>query len=322
VFDRVWIISDGKIGDVSQCRGVCEALGVVAEERVVAPRAPWLWFLPWGPLPPKDRRGRPGSPIGGPLPQLAIASGRRTLAYLREIKRAGSGEVFTVYLKDPRARADYVDLFWVPVHDRLRGNNVVVTLTSPHRYAPERLASQFGAVPDYLRELPKPMIGVLLGGDSRDFRYTDADCGRLASALRQLAEQGGGLAITPSRRTPAKLAAGIRAALAGQRYFWWDGNGENPYGYMLAHADRLVVTADSTNMVMEACVTGRPVYYFRPTGGSDKIERMLSSLTDYGAIRPLPEAPDALANWSYPPLYASDIVAAAIRKAAAARGFG
>lgn len=320
MFDRVWIISDGKMGDLIQCRGVADALGVAAEERLVAPTAPWVWLLPWGPLPPQDRPSRPGSPIGGALPRLAIASGRRTLAYLRALKRLGGTGILTVYLKDPRTRADYVDIIWVPAHDQRRGANVVVTLTSPHRYSPARLATDFAAVPDYLANLRRPMVGVLLGGDSRDFHYTDTDSERLARSLRGLAERGLGLAVTASRRTPAGLAAGIRAALAGVPHFWWDGSGENPYGYLLAHADYLLVTADSTNMVMEACVTGRPVYYFRATGGSAKIERMLSSLTAQGAIRPLPEAPHALESWSYEPLYAADVIAAAIRQAAAERG--
>jgi uncharacterized protein len=89
----------------------------------------------------------------------------------------------------------------------------------------------------------------------------------------------------------------------------------------LAHADFILATADSTNMVMEACVTGRPVYYYTPTGGAAKIERMLKSLEQYGAIRPLPGDSGLLADWRYEPLYSADVIAGAIRRAAAGRGF-
>lgn len=319
MFRRVWIISDGKMGDLSQCRGVAEALGLTAEERIVAPGRPWVWLMPWGPLPPADRPERPASPLHGALPDLAIASGRRTLAYLRSLKQRAGDAVFTVYLKDPRTRAAYIDLIWVPQHDARRGDNVIVTLTSPHRYSPQRLARDYAEQPDFLAALPRPLVAVLLGGNSADFTFTSEDCERLARSLEKLAAGGAGLAITASRRTPAELEARLRQELAGMPYYWWDGEGDNPYGHLLAHADMTIVTADSTNMVMEACVTGRPVYVFRPGGGSRKIEQMLEQLTACGAIRPLPAASGRLDSWRYEPLYAADVIAEAIRTAAAQR---
>lgn len=312
-FRSVWILTDGKMGDLIQCRGIASALGVEAEERIIEPRKPWVWFMPWGPVPPGDRPDQAGSPIAYPLPDLVIASGRRTVAYLRLIKRASCGKTFAVYLKDPRIRGEFIDLIWVPQHDRRTGANVFETLASPHRYSPRRLAEEFGALPDELGSLPRPLVSVLLGGDSKGFSFQKEDCERLAAQLRLLADQGAGLAITPSRRTPDILANAIREQLAGSVHYWWDGSGDNPYGYLLAHADCTIVTADSTNMVMEACVTGRAVHYFRPAGLSKKkIDRMLEGLTQYGAVRPLPAQVAELDNWTYQPIYAAEEIAAAI----------
>src|SRR2546421_10133950 len=126
----IWILTDGKAGDVVQCRGVAEAVvaaaGGAIEERIVRPRPPFVWAMPWGPPDPRDRAA-----LAPPWPDLAIASGRRAAAYLRALKQRSPG-TFTVFLKDPRTGPGAADLIWVPEHDRLRGDNVLATPTSPH----------------------------------------------------------------------------------------------------------------------------------------------------------------------------------------------
>ena len=49
-----WVLSDGKAGDEQQCLGVVEALGVTPDIRRVAPRAPFSWLMPWGPIDPRE----------------------------------------------------------------------------------------------------------------------------------------------------------------------------------------------------------------------------------------------------------------------------
>ena len=66
--------------------------------------------------------------------------------------------------------------------------------------------------------------------------------------------------MTPSRRTGAEVEAELRKALADTPSYIWDGQGENPYLAVLALADSLITTADSVNMVSEACFTGKPVH--------------------------------------------------------------
>jgi mitochondrial fission protein ELM1 len=53
---------------------------------------------------------------------------------------------------------------------------------------------------------------------------------------------------------------------------------------MLAHADAIVVTADSANMLGEAASTGVPILVFTPTGLNPKFERFLDGLRRHGAV--------------------------------------
>ncbi len=316
LFKRVWILSDGKKGDLVQCEGVADALEVKAQTRIVSPSRPWEWLMPWGPVPPQDRIGQKGSPLSPPLPDLVLAAGWRTLAYVRAIKRRQRHRVFTVFLKNPRCKAPYIDLVWAPAHDRLQGGNVITSLASPHRYSPGVLARDHGVKPDYLQTLSVPLVAVLLGGESKDYHFSQADCMRLAQSLSDLAAAGAGLAITPSRRSSSLLIDILRQKLEGQNIYWWDGQTPNPYGSLLAHCDQFIVTADSANMIGEACVSGRPVWVFRPSGGSRKFDRLLEGFVEHGAVRLLPDRIGELPDWRYEPLFAATDIAREIEKRA------
>lgn len=281
-----WVISDGKAGDEVQCLGVIERLGLTAQVRRIAPRAPFTWLMPWGGIDPREGPSRSASPLAGSLPDIAIASGRRTVPYLRKIKALSGGRTFTTFLKDPRTGTRAADFIWVPEHDRLRGANVLATLTSPHRISPQRMAEAAARPPHGLGAATRPRVAVLMGGDSRHHRFTPHDIDNLAQGLRQLAGSEAFLMATASRRTPARLVEEARAIVQAADGFFWNGTGENPYIALLAMADAIVVTADSVNMVGEAVATGRPVMVFEPSGGSAKITAFLTGLDRLGAIRP------------------------------------
>jgi uncharacterized protein len=310
---RCWILSDGKAGDEAQCLGVSERLGLVAAIRRIAPRMAYALLAPYGPIDPKDRADHAQSPLHGPLPDIVIASGRRTVPYVRYLKRradlsrAGAA-LLTVYLKDPRIGKRAADLIWVPQHDRLRGDNVVVTLTSPHRISPERLAAERAKPPPWGAE-GRTTIGVVLGGDSQHHRFTSSDIAGFMSTLTAITAAGARLIVTPSRRTPPALAQDVAKLCATTGGFFWDGEGTNPYLAILAHADHLIVTADSVNMLGEAAATGTPIHVFTPTGGHTKISSFVKGLFDHGAVRPLGEH---LESWAYPPLDATDEIAARV----------
>ena len=303
-----WILTDGKAGDENQCLGLAEALRVTTELRHVPRSGPFTWLAPWGPADPRLRRT--GGALHGPLPALAIASGRRAVPALRACRRIGVP--FTAYLKDPRTGPGAADVIWVPDTDRLRGPNVITTLTSPHRVSAERLAAA-RAAPD--PRLPGPgmsRVAVLLGGDSRHVRFTDAEAARLIDGLRRLAGEGHRLMMTASRRTPEGLRLAARTLAAETGGFFWDGTGENPYLALLALADALVVTSDSINMVSEAVATGVPVLVFELPGTPPRHARMIAELKQRGAVAAFN---GLFVDLRYTPIDATPIIARALEDA-------
>ena len=311
IIPSVWVLTDGKAGDELQCLGVADRLGAVAEIRRVAPRKPFSWLMPRGPIDPREAPERPGSPIRPPFPDIVIASGRRAVPYLRAVAKASNGRSFTVFLKDPRTGPQTADLIWVAEHDRLRGANVLVTATAPHRLTPARLAAARAAPPAPIAALPRPRVAVIVGGDSRHHRFTPADIARFAGLLDRLGASGVALMGSPSRRTPPALSAALAEVFARHGGWWWDGGGENPYLALLANADTIVATADSTNMIGEAAATGRPILVYEPEGGHAKISGFLAALTRHGAVY---RFDGRLEGAPYEPLDSTGTIADAVRE--------
>jgi mitochondrial fission protein ELM1 len=308
-----WVFSDGKAGHEAQCFGVVDALGLKAEVKRVRPSGIFKLLSPWGPVTPREGFGRTASLLAPPWPALAFAIGRTTIPYLRALRRRAGLATYTVILMDPRTGPNSADLIWVPEHDRRRGPNVITTLTAPHRYSPQRLQELRAHVPPSIAALPRPRVACLIGGPNGDYTYSEADQARLLRSLQALADDGLGLMITASRRTPARLASAIKNAF-GSKSLYWDGDGHNPYPDFLAHADMFFITADSVSMTCEAAATGRPIYVFFPTGGSAKFDRFHAALAGYGATKPIPSPGAALDTWTYKPLHSADVIAAEITR--------
>ena len=282
---NVWVLTDGKIGDDVQCLAVAEALAANFDKRVIGPRAPWSWIAPWGPIDPRDRRGRAESPLNGGLPDMVIASGRRAIPYACALKAASGGGVGVVILKDPRFRRAAADVIWAPMHDNLSGPNVITTLTSPHGLGAKlvQLRNNQGS---------EKQLGVFLGGPSGGARYDAADAVDLAIRINKAAKSFDRLCITASRRTPATFLDEFAPQLDHGALSLWRGSGKNPYLDILANASALIVAGDSHNMVSEAVASNAGVYVWRPRGIAAKLDHFVRELEQIGRIRCFSEAAD------------------------------
>lgn len=309
-----WIITDGKTGMDVQARGVADALGLAYEMKRVTPTGIWRVAAPWGPVSPKERFGSERSVFAPPWPAVAIATGRASVPYIRRLRKLAGLGTYTIVLQDPKTGPDTADLIWVPEHDRRRGANVFTTLTAPHSFTAPRLASLRAAIPPQIAALPRPRVAVVLGGKNGIYRFKDSDDDRFRVALQSIGDLGASFMITPSRRSHQRLVRAAESATAGRPRIIWNMTGDNPYPDFLAHADRLVVTADSVNMTGEACATGRPVWVFHPSGGSAKFRRFHEALEKFGATRQLPDHVSSLADWSYAPLDAAQLIASEVEQ--------
>lgn len=306
-----WVVTDGRAGLVNQARGLAEAIGLPIEVKTVAPLLPWtilpvtMWPATLSSLNAKS------SKLEAPWPRVAVGCGWRSIPYMLEIKRRSGGRTFTVQLQDPRIDPKHFDLIVPPEHDHVVGVNVVSIVGSPNGITRAKLDDARAKWSAALDALPRPRVAVLIGGASNSHRFGEDDARALAHQLKALAAKGAGLMITTSRRTGDKQTKAIKDTLAGTRAYIWDGAGDNPYLGLLASADAVLVTSDSTNMVVDAATAGAPVYIVDIPGGDPKFDALHRRLAELGIAR---NFGGEIERWRYTPLNETARVAALIRE--------
>src|SRR2546421_7978442 len=199
----VWVLHDGKPGMASQALGLAEATGFPFAERQLSVRRPWGWLPPQLWLAPLRAASEGGVRLAPPWPDLVIGCGRHSAMPALAIRRASGGRTFAAQVQDPRIGRGEFDLLFVPEHDRLRGPRVIVTRGAIHRVTATRLTEERQRFPG-LAGLPRPILGVLIGGANRSYRLgLDRLAGIAEAIARILRASGGSAVVTPSRRTRA-----------------------------------------------------------------------------------------------------------------------
>jgi mitochondrial fission protein ELM1 len=306
----VWVLHDGKAGMASQSLGLAEATGFPFIEKALTVRAPWAWLAPQLWLAPLAAVSNHGARLAPPWPDLVIGCGRNSAMPALAIRRAGGSRTVAVQIQDPGVGRNEFDLMIVPEHDRLRGPRVITTKGALHRVTAEKLAAGRQRFPE-LAALPRPILGVLIGGSNRAYHLTPDRLGAIADAIAScIRATGGSVVLTPSRRTGEAGIALLRQRLQGLPTAIWDMTGDNPYYAYLAVADAFLVTADSVSMISEAGATGRPVHILDLDGNDAKFSRFHKIMHEAGITRPFA---GRIESWHYDPLDDTERAGAALR---------
>ncbi len=263
----------------SQAVGLAEATGIPFTEKQVRLRAPWSW-LP-GHRCPRPIWGLSAShdQLRPPWPELLISCGRRSTALSIAIRKYSRGRTRTVHVQDPQAPPGAFDLVIPMRHDGLAGENVFPVDTALHGISPTVLAEGDRIWRVRLKSAEKQLLGVILGGANRYYRFGAEAVDNLAGIVEDARRRDMNVIVTPSRRTEPEIIDLLQTTFGSDPGFsLWDGSGENPYVGILAVADRLVVTGESVSMVSEALATGRPVHILRLEGSGRRHERFLENL--------------------------------------------
>lgn len=293
-----WIVSDGRRGIENQPLGLGEALArqLVSHDCTLDLDTVHVH---------KDGRvSLPSTP-----PDLWLGCGRAALKQARRHRRIFPSTYF-VYVQDPRHSHDLFDLIIAPSHDRLRHDRAIAMLGSPNRVTPDRLREVEPDFVEAIAALPDKKAAVLIGGPSKRFRMPSQTGAYLVHRLKGLLDQGLGLMVTVSRRTPQAIRQQLAQALKDRAdVVFHDGTGANPYFSFLSAADWVFVTEESTNMLVEAAVTGAPVYALSLPGEAGKFSRLHAALSAHGAMK---RYLGTLEHWSYTPLNETPRIAAQV----------
>jgi mitochondrial fission protein ELM1 len=160
----------------------------------------------------------------------------------------------------------------------------------------------------------KSFIGIIVGGNTKEYKFSEADAKELCAAIENVAIANGlPVFITFSRRTPDTMKKIFRETFEWPNVIYDptinDGT-ENPYIDMLKHAKFLVLTCDSVSMCSEAASSGKPLYIYLPKKfKSAKHKYLLQQLIDLKIAHLFSKATGSMEEYHYPPLNEVDKVA-------------
>ena len=303
---KALLLTQGMHGMVSQVEGLARALGLTYKHQSIKLKP--FWNL----LPPKL------TPISENLvkekfvcdSKVIISCGRKSVIPSIALKKRLGKEIFTIHIQDPKVSLKHFDLIISPEHDNIKGDNVLTTKGAIHYLTKKEIKDNLNYL--NVNKEKKKLVAFIIGGPNKYYNYNDQAIQQLFTKIKTLFTPDKYKIITvPSYRTPEKI---IKKAFDTFNFNHIVIKTVDKKAYLsaLALVDISVVTCDSTSMISEAAITGKPVYIamMKPNKNNKRFKKFYSLLTDLGITR---ELKDSVEEWSYESLNEVNRVAPIIK---------
>ncbi len=275
----IWMIVGDRLGDNAQVENLVAALGLPCERRYVKVKDPWNKGKPKvsASLFHIDLEG--SDALAPPWPDLVITVGRRLSMVALWIQEQSGGSTKLALVGKPSGSSDPFSLIVTSAEVQIAPGPNVLNISLPMlKVDEERIRAAADEWRDRLAPLPRPLIGILVGGPTNPFVFNRrVRNGLLKTAIDVVEKQGGTPYVTTSPRTPPKVVKALREGLPEQaRFFEWRrGAQDNPYHALLGLADGFVATGDSISMLVEVVKLRKPLAIFPlPYGMIHKVDRI------------------------------------------------
>ena len=167
-----------------------------------------------------------------------------------------------------------------PKHDNCKGSNIIETqgaLTKINlKYIKNVNKTKKPSI------LKQNFITVLIGGNSRHHKITNAILNQMISKLNLIQKQNKiKVFILFSRRTNKNDFLYLKKNLFNKNFIFILPNSKKiSYLNAISFAKAIIVTSDSVSMVTEACSTGKPTYIIDIPTKSKKFSLFIKNLID------------------------------------------
>ena len=192
------------------------------------------------------------------------------------------------------------DMAIIPVHDGIKEaphGKIITVDTVPNLIDEEYMKSSADKLLKLIKkdtdDKKRLTIGVLLGGDNREFQLTDETTEALVRNISEISEKEyADILFTTSRRTPKTAEEIVKNKLSGNKRCKLlivanENNIPDAVGGVLGLSDIVFVSGESVSMVSEAVSSGKRVFVFRldkKRKGLSKFDKMMSNLEKKGYI--------------------------------------
>ena len=290
---KALLLTQGMHGMVSQVEGLAKALNLSYKHQKIELKPIWNLF------PPKI------SPISENLVKnkfvcdckVIISCGRKSVIPSIALKKRLGNQIFNIHIQDPKVSFKHFDLIISPQHDNLKGENIINTTGAIH-YLTKKEINDYSTYLGIEKDKRKELVAFIIGGPNKYYNYSEKQIHELFNKVKTLfTPDKFKIIVIPSYRTPENILK-IAFNTFSINHHVVKNIDKKAYLSALAISNYIVVTCDSTSMISEAAMTGKPVYIammksFKPTG---RFKKFYSQLKDLGITR---ELEDRVESWSY-----------------------
>lgn len=243
---------------------------------------------------------------------VIISCGRKSVIPSIFFKQNSQKKIFNIHIQDPKVSLKNFDFVVVPEHDDLEGENVISTKGALHYLNMKEIDENRGYLEDKINK-NKDIITLILGGPTKYYKYTKENIQKIYSKLNNnINKKNLHLVVIPSMRTPSETIK-LAKEYFGSDHLIIDNVDKKAYLSGLSLAKFIVVMCDSSSMISEAALTGKPIYVAQiPSSKNDYRFKKFRDL--FKELNIIKELNDNLETWNYERLDETNRVAQEIKK--------
>jgi len=302
------LLTEGMHGMISQVEGLAKALDLDFIHEKIELNNFWKLFPPKI-TPVQDFVFK--NKINNQF-DIVISCGRKSVVPSIYLKQKYKNKIINIHIQEPKVSLNNFDFVVAPEHDGLKGNNVLTSKGAVHYLTNDELDQN----ENYLRpriNTQKKIVTLILGGPTRYYNYNNHVIDSLFSKIEQnFLKNNYQVIIIPSMRTPQNI---IEKA---KNYFDKDqiiipNVDKKAYLSSLKISDHIIVTCDSTSMISEAAITGKPIYVAQMPAIKNN-QRFKSFFNLFESLNIIKELNDSVENWTYTKLNETNKIANQIKE--------
>ena len=242
---------------------------------------------------------------------IIISCGRKSVIPSIYLKKNSNKKIINIHIQNPKVSLNNFNYIIAPEHDGISGKNVISSKGALHYLTIEEIEKSR----DYLQNksnTKKDILTLILGGPTKYYDYSTQNIKSIFSNIKNLTEKNNlHLIVIPSNRTPVETVSLAKSELMKDTTII-ETVDKKAYLSALCLAKYIVVTCDSSSMISEAALTGKPVYVAMiETKRNDKRFKEFRKLFENMNI--LRKLDDKLETWSYEKLDEANRVAELIK---------
>ena len=302
------ILTEGLHGMISQAEGLAKALDLNFFHEKIELRSFWNF------IPPKL------TPVSKFVFKnniekdfdIIISCGRKSVIPSIYYKNNFKKKIINIHIQNPKVSIKNFDFIIAPDHDSINGPNVLISKGAIHYLTLEEIKSSKNYLENKI-DKKKDVISLILGGPTKYYSYREENIITIFSKIKKnLIEHNLQLIVIPSNRTPKNIINFAKEYFDKDRLVI-DTVDKNAYLSTLALSKYIVVTCDSSSMISEAALTGKPIYVaMLPYLKNDyRFKKFRNLFKELNIIRELGES---LEIWNYEKLNETNRIAKEIKK--------